>query len=919
MKLQHIILLGICLLCSISVKPEQVVEYVTNIVDQNLEITTDKDLHITATNSALINSTISLKSEGAWLFFDNIRPQKVIEDYTDAIYIYEEELKPNKNARVSIYGNGTVIIPHDTLYTPLKIYTDINFQGDSAQYLINYHYKSAGLMVGLSIPIGDMDNRARSFKLKRGYMATLGNSPYGTEYSRVFIADKEDIIISQLQPELDRSISYIRVMPWDWPTKKGWAGGAPDQIQKVDATWFYSWSADKNSDYNYQYVPIRQTYHWPTFDEINNKTNVNHLLGYNEPDRPDQADMTVEQAISQWPQLISSGLRLGSPVPSNPGNGNGWLYRFLDECEKLNYRVDYVVVHAYWGGKSPQNWYNDLKNEYERCGRRPLWITEWNNGADWTTENWPSAPEAQKQKQLSELKKILEVLDTCSFVERYSIYDWVNTGKVDGQPNKEVIRAMIWEGELTPAGEYYRDNKSTFAYNSKNEVIPVWKPLNPTLNRVSLNNNGVNLEWSDPNGTLTAKYIIERQTGDADFEEIALIDDCYETTFVDTEYISEGGYVNYRVKSVVNGNEFISNSVHYYVSSGQTNLQYGFLEQGNSEWLTCKHNNSYSASPAVILGISSFANGSSKPFTYAVNQLDTISFLFRIAPWNYLSSAITEMESVPYLSLPEGKHKWGNIDAQVEVLENVNRVWKTITFPEPFETIPVVFPTLVTNRSQLPLTVRVRNVSTTGFEIALQKEEGESKTVARERVSYIALTPGSGTYGNKKIIVGRTEDDAVGGLYESYKITFNESFMKPALFASMQTVNDEVVTTLRQNRLRTDEAVIFKSRENSVSSAQSAIKKETVGWMVLETDVNTSSNINNNIIENNYRIYPNPAADKIFITSPSYSSCDISIYNSVGVKVIEEKSIKEVDVSMLTSGIYILKINEDTILRFVKQ
>ena len=38
-----------------------------------------------------------------------------------------------------------------------------------------------------------LNNRIRSFKLKRGYMVTFANNPGGRGYSRCFIADDADL------------------------------------------------------------------------------------------------------------------------------------------------------------------------------------------------------------------------------------------------------------------------------------------------------------------------------------------------------------------------------------------------------------------------------------------------------------------------------------------------------------------------------------------------------------------------------------------------------------------------------------------------------------------------------------------------------------------------------------------------------
>lgn len=51
---------------------------------------------------------------------------------------------------------------------------------------------------------------------------------------------------------------------------------------------------------NVEYVPIRQTQWWPSFTPAYTKEGYTHLLGFNEPDRPDQSNMTVETAISNW-------------------------------------------------------------------------------------------------------------------------------------------------------------------------------------------------------------------------------------------------------------------------------------------------------------------------------------------------------------------------------------------------------------------------------------------------------------------------------------------------------------------------------------------------------------------------------------------------------------------------------------------
>jgi hypothetical protein len=51
------------------------------------------------------------------------------------------------------------------------------------------------------------------------------------------------------------------------------------------------------------------------------------LLGFNEPNVHPQSNMTVEQAIADWPELMATGLRLGSPATGwgDDTDPHGWL------------------------------------------------------------------------------------------------------------------------------------------------------------------------------------------------------------------------------------------------------------------------------------------------------------------------------------------------------------------------------------------------------------------------------------------------------------------------------------------------------------------------------------------------------------------------------------------------------------------
>lgn len=60
-------------------------------------------------------------------------------------------------------------------------------------------------------------------------------------------------------------------------------------------------------------------------------------------------------------------------------------------------------------------------------------------------------------------------------------------------------------------------------------------------------------------------------------------------------------------------------------------------------------------------------------------------------------------------------------------------------------------------------------------------------------------------------------------------------------------------------------------------------------------------------------VYPNPATgDRIYITTRSNSDKDITIFDVLGKKVLQTVlSSKELNISSLTPGVYIIQIKED--------
>ncbi len=519
------------------------------------------NLHLVGESAPYENSSINLTGDDAWLYFDYVKPSKVIRDYLSTIKINGQDAVDGTNCRVSVWDNGAVVIPNGPAYDKkaLVAYDGENFTGNSKEFEIETYHNN----------LGNWDNKIKSFKLKKGYMATLANNANGTGYSRVFIANDHDLEISTLPEGMENFVSFVRVFRWNWPSKKGKANGYGEK-DMLDITCNYDWNVGgKSDDPDIEYTPIRQNLGWPAWNDINNKKGVTHLLGCNEPDRTDQANATVDQVLEMWPEMLKSGLRLGSPAPSSIYT---WVGTFFNEIEKLGYRCDFAVTHIYEDRLNANSLVDRVKSLSTKGKGRPVWITEWNNGANWTGEWWPtasgpkcdadsnpildadgnttivsrplSAENAEKNRKF--MAEVLPALDKCDLLERYFEYDWVQDA-----------RALVLGGKLTPAGKVYGAHKAALAYTEQDsKPWENWKICPPfPIQTIDKDFRNITVKWYDHNGETGKKYVLERKMDDeTEFKackEFYLGTD-YQAgeTVVFTEAIPCTSTVTYRIKAL---------------------------------------------------------------------------------------------------------------------------------------------------------------------------------------------------------------------------------------------------------------------------------------------------------------------------------------------------------------------------------
>ena len=230
----------------------------------------------------------------------------------------------------------------------------------------------------------------------------------------------------------------------------------PEWARRLEATrskWFYSWNSSIPGEIpkGVEFIPMIYRYGGDAKAIADaaasaKAAGITELLGFNEPDKAKQGNMTLEETLDAWPLLMETGMRLGSPGCTHPDTE--WMIEFMAKVKERGLRVDFVCVHSY-GGPNPDSLVNRLEKVHQLFGL-PLWITEFAVG-DW---NAKSVEENRHKPEtvLRFMEGVLPMLDKLDFVERYAWFPAKTTSIPLG--SSALFDA---EGGLTRLGECYRD------------------------------------------------------------------------------------------------------------------------------------------------------------------------------------------------------------------------------------------------------------------------------------------------------------------------------------------------------------------------------------------------------------------------------------------------------------------------------
>lgn len=192
------------------------------------------------------------------------------------------------------------------------------------------------------------------------------------------------------------------------------------------------------------------------------------VLGFNEPDKTNQANLTPQRAADWWKFYIAplnqSGLRRGSPAVAQVAansSSQAWFSDFMNQVgctqqstKPKNCSVDFIATHAYqaWNTVDPQTNANNLKKALDTIHAKwpylKIWITE--------TGTVNRAGEMTAGKARSYMAAEMAMLNKLPYIERYA---WVFDYSMDidlGNGAFTYTSLYNTHGDMTELGKLYR-------------------------------------------------------------------------------------------------------------------------------------------------------------------------------------------------------------------------------------------------------------------------------------------------------------------------------------------------------------------------------------------------------------------------------------------------------------------------------
>ena len=892
---------------------EQVTEAVT--------LTDNVDYHITSTEPFTTTGSINIQNTAhAVVILDNVKPSEAVK-MLGFITIDGKKATSAANCQVKIYNRGALILPYGNT-NALITFTESNFKGDSctSYSLINDN----GFMNTLTE--GQLNNKMKSFKLKRGYMVTFATQASGYGYQRCFIAADEDLEMN-LPAILAGRVSSYRLFKWNDCSKAGLPGTtSTTDIDLVNATWCYSWGTGASTMPNAETVPHHIYEDYPSAESLGGVTYSCHMKTNNEPnntsDDPKGRVETVDEVLANWQGLMRTGLRLCSP--SQHDGGLGWTAEFFDSIDARGWRCDIFDIHCYW----PEGSYSGLGGYYTKYGR-PIWISEFLWGASWNS-NGVFASSDPDNDNATVMARILNNLNSWDYIERYAY--WIHES-----------RGKLFSGStLTKTGQFYADMNTGLGYKSNKQYVPrTPRMYAPSITSADYTPSTkiYTIKLNEKNGEYCDSILLERQDTENGPWQIIQVLDIQEKggTYTLKDTIEQAGQYAYRVREVLFNKQTLTSSIVYNIINGATggpDFSYGQITASSTDESYNYYTTAFEEKPVVVLGSPTNNNNKLAPVEH-VTAVNNDYFSFKYYPWSKsYYQTFDKSETSTFIVAKQGVGKVGELNYEASYItddegseKRVGTDEVQVTFKQPFSTTPVVLATPYKYNTKYPIMWRIYDVTPQGFKIVMRREKSYTGNITPSYCAYLAVETGQSKDGYGKIISAGTDtityktNTAKQLEFGGYELT------NPMLLVQTQSLNRDAAMILRINKSMTSTAARIRAQidstdvDNLTISAKMPLT-EAFGWITISDDPDYVSGITpqTNTAAAALRVVIRRDGNAISITDPSATVA--TLYNTRGQQYATiplNEGQTTYNTAALPAGLYIIKTNAAHTVKFIKR
>ena len=234
----------------------------------------------------------------------------------------------------------------------------------------------------------------------------------------------------------------------------------------------------------------------------------------------------------------------------------------------------------------------------------------------------------------------------------------------------------------------------------------------------------------------------------------------------------------------------------------------------------------------------SLTRNNSDPAVVRITDVQSSSFTLYIDETPNLDGSHTA-ETVYYLVLEAGvweldggaRLEVSTVDTSAAVGRRISNTWGTINYSSSFPMTPVVITQVQTNNDPSFVSMRMRNVGTSSFQVALEAEENATVVHGLETVGWYAIETGEGNISGRAYQAANSSNSVT---HTWYNTTFAQAFNSvPSLILGLPTYNGSDSSHLRFRNLDTNQFEVMVEEDTSYDSEMNHTS-EVVSYLAIE-------------------------------------------------------------------------------------